>query len=228
MDKNVERGPTATAEMRNPLEMAFFTAATDRYDGRLGTASDKGGNISTVFYRMLYKDQLGGDFKVYSLYRNLVNPDETFDNHLALKKGDDTDDDEGLINSAPSSDRVTAPSNFLAENVYNLTVTYVFEYNDNSGNVRQKRVPVMLAGSDYDKVSITGNTIETEPIPLTGGGDDISGRARLVSVELGILVLNDSAMNVLDKKNFTDQEDFSELIKENSHYFTKAVVLPRP
>ncbi|MGJ8671951.1 PulJ/GspJ family protein [Rubritalea sp.] len=244
MDSNVERGPN-NAEIANPLDLAFFTAATDRYDGEVGpnSSKDNGGDISTVFYRLVYKDQLGGDFEVYSLYRMLVNPDDTFQEYLALKKsttdanGEEEDDDTGLEDNAPDSGIVTESENFLAENVYNMTVTYVFEYKDDMGNsdatddeIRQVRVPITLNG-DVKSLSITGSSVILNGSSLLKEqimtGDEIGDIASLVSVELGVLVLSDSAMNTLKHKSFSSDK-FNAFVKENSHYFTKSVILPRP
>jgi prepilin-type N-terminal cleavage/methylation domain-containing protein len=228
MDSNAERGPNG-AQIENPLDLGFFTAATDRYDGQIGTSQDKGGDISAVFYRLVYKDQFGGDFKVYSLYRQLVNPDVTFNSHLAIKNQNGEDDDEGLEKTAPSEATVTEPENFLAENIYNLTVTYVFELlNSTTSQLETVRVPILLSGSDNDEISLTGNTVTVKPGQLKdSSGNSVTSGVRLASVELGALVISDSAMNILERKNFTSSE-FNAFVKENSHYFTKSVTLPRP
>ncbi|WP_156817193.1 PulJ/GspJ family protein [Rubritalea marina] len=212
MDGSGELGPSQNAEIKNPLEFSFFTAATDRYDGQIGTNQDKGGDVSLVTYRLAYRDQLdpaGKSFPVYSLYRNLVNPDETFDTYLAQSSI------QSLVNGA---DVVNDTNNFLAENIYNLTVTFIFEYTLN-GNLTQKRIPVMQSGSQFNEVSVRGDSIEPQILP-----DD----ARLTSIELGALVVSDSAMQVFNNKRFKDNEAFAAALKENSSYFTKSVALPRP
>ncbi len=222
--QGLDLGP-ANAEMKNPLEFIFFSAATDRYDGEIGKEADKGGDISTVIYKLAYVDQLdpvGKTFPVFSLYRKLINPGKnpdspsesnTFDNYLAK-----TD-----IQTPASGEDVTNSNNFIAENVYNLTVTLVFEYTDSSTKkLVQKRVPIMTSGSDYSEVRIKGNEV------LTPGGTALPDDARLTGAELGILVLSDSAMRTLNKKPFTDQAAFAKFVKENSHYFSKSVILPRP
>lgn len=207
-------GPNG-AELKNPLDLVFFTAATDRYDGKIGDpVDDKGGDISAVHYRLVYEEQLTGGFPVYSLYRELINPDDAFDDYLAQS-------------SLPSSNNVIQNDNFLAQNVYNMTMTLIFEYQE-SGTTRQKRVPIMDSGSDYDEISILGNSIDTSPALQNDNNDDISGSARLSGVELGMLVINESGMNTLRNKNFPSPEDFNAFLKKNSHYFTKSVVLPRP
>lgn len=212
MDSNVDLGPDSNAEIKNPLEFVFFSAATDRYDGKIGSADNRG-DISAVIYRLAYQDPLGGNvFPVFSLYRKLVNPDETFDDYLA----------KDSIQGITTANDVINGDNFMAENVYNLTVTFVFEY-DNSGAIVQKRVPIMTSGSDFDEISIKGNEVETP-----GATSNLPDDARLVGAELGILVLSDSGMKLLNNKTFSEADDFAKFVKENSHYFTKSVVLPRP
>ena len=212
MDDTGDLGPSQNAQIKNPLEFSFFTAATDRYEGQIGTSQDKGGDVSMVTYRLAYRDQLdpsGKSFPVYSLYRKLVNPDETFDQYLAQSSI------QALVDGA---DVVDDPNNFLSENIYNLTVTFVFEYTEN-GITTQKRIPVMQTGSQYSEVSIRGDSIVPTIFP-----NDV----RLVAIDLGVLVVSDSAMKVFNNKRFKDNEAFAAALKENSSYFTKTVVLPRP
>ena len=40
----------------NASRLVFFTAATDRYNGALNTPQDNGGDVSTVGYRLLFRD----------------------------------------------------------------------------------------------------------------------------------------------------------------------------
>ena len=78
-------GPTNN-QSPNATRAVFFTAATDRYDGNLNTSADLGGDVSTVGYRLLYRDPVSdsesADFSTFVLYRQLINPDETFANLL--------------------------------------------------------------------------------------------------------------------------------------------------
>lgn len=215
MDSSEASGPSDNAKLKNPLEFAFLTAATDRYDGKIGEVEDKGGDISTVLYRLVYKDQLdpiGQTFPVYSLYRQLINPDETFDTYLAQE----------TIQGITNSETVTDVNNFIAENVYNLTVTLIFEYEKN-GVLSQKRVPIMSSGSDFSEVSIKGDGVSTP-----GASSTLPDDARLSGAELGILVVTDSGMKTMNKKKFKDSQKFAAFLKKNSHYFTKSVALPRP
>jgi len=172
-----------------------------------------------VIYKLVYKDQFDGisggtPFPVYSLYRQLINPDVTFDKYLA-------NDD---IQAEAAKEDVTNPNNFVAENVYNLTVTLIFEYTDTETNTLvQKRLPIMSNGSGYNEVRVEGDQVLTP-----GASSALPANARISGAELGILVLSDSAMSALNKKPFADQEAFAKFVKKNSHYFTRSVILPRP
>ena len=245
MDATEAKGPT-NAELENPLEFVFFTAATDRYDGEIGTPRDLGGDISTVIYKLVYKDQFEGSggkvIPVFSLYRQLINPDVTFNKYLG---------EVNIVKDLAEKEDVTDANNFIAENIYNFTVTLIFEFkNVTTGKMEQQRVPIMSSNPDlsqvrYEEIRITGlmvgkDNLSTAAIPKPqtpadiedSSGNNVASSARLVGAELGILVLSDSAMRTLNKKIFADdvdgKKDFAKFVKENSHYFSKSVILPRP
>lgn len=221
MDDNGDDLGPSSGEIKNPLEFCFITAATDRYNGNIGTDDDNGGDISTVVYRLVYKDQFDGEYPVYSLYRQLINPDDTFSDFLGLED----------LSDAVQSDEVIDAENFVAENIYNLSLTLIVEQTEEVNGVKRivrKRVPV-IDGGDVSEVRVIGAEIKGEDgeDPLEVDGEDLLASARIVSAEIGMLVLNDSAIRSLGKKNFTD-ESFAEMVKENSHYFTKSVLMARP
>ncbi|GAA5494842.1 hypothetical protein Rhal01_01006 [Rubritalea halochordaticola] len=209
------------AEMSNPTEILFFTGATDRYDGKIGTKDDKGGDVSTVAYRIVYQDQLNpgeNEFPIFALYRDLVNPDETFKKYLSeenLMSG-------GIYNSSDTSDQ----ENFLVENIFDLTITFIFEYQDNSGQTFTKRVPVTADGSGTNRLRIFGDRVEVGGSVL----NDPSGNkiTRLAGCELSVLVLTDSALTLLKNRNFSDPSELSKFLNENGFHYSKSVILPRP
>ncbi|MGE9268830.1 MAG: PulJ/GspJ family protein, partial [Verrucomicrobiales bacterium] len=164
-------------------EVVFFTAATDRYNGNIGDATDdKGGDVSTVGYRMEIKDPVSGssgDFNTFAMYRQLVNPDETFQNLLAQ-----TD----LTGAFGGID--TGGENFICENIYELSIVFLMEYTDSSNVVQQVRVPVISNGGVTD-FSIKGSGIETSPAKAE------LANARLVSADLSITVISDHGLGLL-------------------------------
>ena len=122
-------GPTNN-KITNASQLIFFTGATDRYNGDIGGTLDAGGDVSAVGYRLVYKDQISAndDYPVFSLYRHLVNPDVAFENCLAK-------DDLVATGEFNDTKDLTA-QNFLVENVYEFTVTFLVEYttSGSSGN----------------------------------------------------------------------------------------------
>lgn len=219
-DNGDELGPDvsgASAEIQNPIEFGFLTAATDRYDGNIGGADDKGGDVSASVYRLVFKDQMGGDRPVYTLYRKLINPDEAFENYLG----------QTSMSSEVNSDEVIEAENFVAENIYNLSVTILVEYTDTSGNLKRQRIPV-IDGSDATDISLKGDGLtDSNGTLLTINGDTIPKNASIVSVELGVVVLNEALMKSLNQKPYTDAS-FKEALKENSNYYSKSVLMARP
>ena len=67
------------------VDLTFFSAATDRYNGKIGDATaDLGGDVSTIGYQLIYQDPINPnssdeEFKTFVLYRKIVNPDKTFE-----------------------------------------------------------------------------------------------------------------------------------------------------
>lgn len=217
-------------EIQNPTELVFFSAATDRYDGRIGEENiDNGGDVSTVAYRLVYKDVFaGGKFPVFSLYRQLVNPDDTYNNYLSQPSLQDAFD------STDKADTLN-PANFLVENVLDLTVTFLFEYYVDGGNgvqtLETKRVCVSQSGSDYQSINIYGDRILVngeQPLKDRNNNKDISQSARLAGAELSLLVLSDTGMNALRNRKFPTEKSRQDFLKENSYHYGKTVLLPKP
>jgi len=216
-DSSNSEGPTVNSSMTNPTEMLFFTGATDRYDGEVGGNSDLGGDISTVAYRLAYQDQLNpeaNDFPVFALYRNLVNPDETFDQYLAQ---------EDLL-SRYSSKETLDSNNFLVENIFDLTITFIFQYEDGNGLTRFRRVPVIATG-DIREVRIYGDRVEVDGSELVD--DEGNPIVSLYSAELSMMVLSDLAMSSLDKQPIKNDKQLAEYLRKNGHHYSKSVILPR-
>jgi len=174
--------------------MTFFTAATDRYFGQVGTADDKGGDVSCVSYRMRYQDpiQSGGSSdrtKTFVLYRLLVNPDETFQSLLGEE--DLKNKFSGFVNE------VTEEENFVCENVTQFTVTFLVEVTRSGGEGGGNTVETarVTLGSDNsgDEFSLSGTGIDTDISADGFSVDEIKG-GRLTGVELSISVISDAGL----------------------------------
>jgi hypothetical protein len=240
---DAEKGPTGgignatQKQMVNPLEISFFSAVTDRYDGQINTAQDMGGDISMVRYRLIHQDLIDIDANtkpVFALYRQRINPDETFNEMLA----------KPTIDGIRDSSEIVVEQNYLAENIFDFTLSFNFEYKVTytdtstgikSSRVKYKRVAIQASDTDSDSLSIKGNSV------LVGGDSFITlvtsdlganesnpSSPRLAGADVSILVLSDGGMNGLKNKNITDKADFAQYLKEYGHIYSKSVIVPRP
>ncbi len=218
-----------TLEIANSSELVFFTAATDRYDG--ASADDPknvGGDVSCVGYRLIYKDPITGEsgnaspHSVFSLYRQRIDPDETFDNLLAQE------DLEAAYDNSYAQSSVDA-QNFLAENIYELSVTFLVDVIDaTTGVTSRRRVSVVSQNSieswntgAYSSLSITGDGLIA--IDTSGAEDEEIRDGSIFGVELGITVLTDKGMGII-KARPVEQHEF---LKEYGRQYSKTIILPK-
>jgi prepilin-type N-terminal cleavage/methylation domain-containing protein len=247
-------GPGADAEKQivNPLEISFFSAVTDRYNGQINVSGvDMGGDISMVRYRLIHQDLIGGATPkpVFALYRERIDPDYTFHHALANKKTPITDPvvysiDSDDLRDTPWTNRdmterpirdytsagIVEEQNYLAENIFDFTLSFNFEYTLVSGAKGYERV-VIQANGDNESLSIKGNEILVNIQPDGTGESPLPTGAsspRLAGVDVSILVLSDGGMNGLKNKNITDDADFAKFLNEFGHHYSKSVIIPRP
>lgn len=218
-------GPSGKdGQITNRAQIIFFTGATDRYNGEIGVDGvDMGGDISAVSYRLAYRDQIGDTadekYAVFSLYRHLVNPDKTFGvNGVAgLLAVDDLQ--VAYQNGFAAGDLVS--SNFLVENIYEITLTFLVEYTPSGSAISKiERVSLMQNGSGgYDEFRLKGNKIVAD-----GPQAEEIENGRIVGAEVSITVLTDRGLT-LAKKSGISRED---LVKKHSYHYTKSITTPRP
>ena len=209
----------------NASELIFFTAVTDRYEGKIGDpTADKGGDVSCVGYKLEYRDPIGGTgtaFETFVLNRLLVNPDETFDELLG---------EPDLVDAFSSySTKLSNVENFVCENVFQFTVTFhvqVTKTTSTGSTVIQ--VPVTVGQSPGDQVSdefsIKGTGIEADITSSAVTADELRG-GKLVAMEIAVTVISDYGIDQLRNRTFTavEQADF---LAKNSYQYTKLVQLP--
>ena len=208
----------------NALDLIFFSAATDRYDGKVGDpTADKGGDISTIGYKLVYKDPIGDDsqdkFKTFVLYRKLVDPDDTFKNLLGqadLKTA-------FTPYASGGAEPIDENKNFVCENIYQFTVKFHLDVQvtDAAGKTTTSHASVTL--KDGEKFIISGNRL-TGP-SITSITDDQLAGGRLAAVEVSLTVLTDGAIKQLHGRNFTDDQ-LSEFIAQNSYQYSKLIPVP--
>ncbi len=196
----------------NSAEIILFTAATDRYDGRIGTTDDLGGDISTVGYSLRYNDPInaaGAPFPTFVLYRKLVNPDETFRGIPPLLAQTNLQ-----TAFAPHQADIEEMANFVCENIYQFSLTIHLETAGTNTSVT-----LLQDGSSSDSsIRVFGDRIELVPAnPLIGDG------SRITAVEVSITVLSDNAANAI-RGAATVSDDF---IAKNSFQYSKLIEVPR-
>lgn len=222
------QGPTADKEIPNTSRIIFFTGATDRYNGKIGTGDDKGGDVSAVSYRLVYKDQISGgpptsegDFPVFSMYRHLVDPDEAFE-LLSVE------DLEQASDTKFSEAEDLAADNFLMENIYEFTVTLIIEVNMTtpSGGTVAHTVRATLKPDGVTELKLRGNGIDyTGTVELPNGINIDNVKAgRIMGAEVSITVLSDRGLTLAQRSGISREE----LVRKHGYHYTKSIVTPRP
>lgn len=226
--------PGERLKSSNASDLIFFTAATDRYNGKINTNEDKGGDVSCVGYRLDYKDPIdtagGGNYKTFVLNRLLVNPDETFTNLLGR--------DNLATAFSNYSTRLNSEENFVCENVFQFSVTFHVEVSKNVGSATQPRmqvfvVPISLgstnSGQTVDEFRIRGTGIFSPGLGAANIGstsisaDEIKG-GRIAAVELSLTVLTDVGIDQQRNRVFSGSE--GDFLKKHSYQYTKRIDVP--
>lgn len=219
-------GPNSN-QSPSALNLIFFSAATDRYDGQVGDpVEDKGGDISAVGYQLIYKDpisELTSDkYKTFVLYRNLVNPDLTFQNLLGQA------DLKTAFNpySQGGTQPLDAVENFVCENVYQFTVKFHVDVTvpDPADSTKTITKHVSVSLNSGEQFVVTGNGIESPPVSTVSTTELATGK--LTAVEVSLSVITDGALKQLQARNFSDEEKLSDFIAENSFQYSKLIPVP--
>ena len=213
------------------LNLIFFSAATNRYDGNVGDpAEDKGGDISGIGYQLVYKDPIRDEsddrYKTFVLYRKLVDPDDTFTNLLGQA------DLQTEFNAfAAGAESLDAVENFVCENVYQFTVKFYADVNIPDPGDATKTITknvVIDFNNDKNQFIVTGNNLTGTAVTasdLTSVTPDQLATGSLTAVEVSLTVLTDGAIKQLRGRNFND-EQLSDFIAENSYQYSKLIPVP--
>jgi len=212
----------------NAAELIFMTAATDRYQGQIGTADDLGGDVSCVSYQLQYQDPVKGteeeNSSTFVLYRLLVNPDETFKDLLGK-------DDLSTAFSTKYKDKVKEVENFVCENIYQFTLTYQVEVTQIAGTTTTT-VPVRVTLGETGagkELTLRGNGLEMPDVsvgkikPAVKSEELLAGR--LTGVEIGITVLSDAAVIRLAQEGLSDKVR-EKILAQESFQYSRTVELP--
>lgn len=201
----------------NASKLIFFTSATDRYNGQIGTTDDLGGDVSCVAYELDYKDPLvdgGKDFETFVLNRLLVDPKETFEKLLG---------EEDLTAAlGDSTVKIENPVNFVCENIYQFTVTFHVEVTDTTKTPAVTSIVPVTLGKDTKEFRIFGNKIDTD-YAGTSASLVLSGRVK--AVDFSITVLSDMGIDQLRRRTFSGTQQ-TEFLAKHSYQYSKLVQLP--
>jgi len=201
----------------NASKLIFFTSATDRYNGQIGTNDDLGGDVSCVAYELDYKDPLvvgGKDFETFVLNRLLVDPKETFEKLLG---------EEDLTTALDSSTvKIENPVNFVCENIYQFTVTFHVEVTDTTKTPAVASIVPVTLGKDTKEFRIFGNKIDTD---YAGTSASLVPSGRVKAVDFSITVLSDMGIDQLRRRTFSGTQQ-TEFLAKHSYQYSKLVQLP--
>lgn len=221
-------GPGGNASP-NAVDLIFFSAATDRYNGEIGVVGvDEGGDVSTIGYQLVYKDPIAGAtndaFKTFVLYRKLVNPKETFGSTTTPGTLGETDLESAF--SSVSSSPVDDEENFICENIYQFSVTFHVLVTQSTGSTTTTRsvaVPIGPTSSAADEFRITGAGIDTTFASSAATNDEIRS-GQVTAVEISATVLTDFGLQQMRQR--PSIPDLDEFIAKNSYHYSKLIPVP--
>jgi len=226
----------------NSAKLIFYTAPTDRYDGKLVIDNDPNkprdgavGDISCVGYSLEYRDPMadatsGTEIPTFVLYRNLVNPDKTY-KELLSKAKDSTGGLETAFDTAFGSEAQDT-DNFVCENVFQYTITFNVMVSRSSGTGISAPilVPVTLSsqGGGATEFKLTGGAITTNSTGISGVTAEELKTGSLTSVEVSLTVLTDFGMEQMRNRKFNSMSAQADFLAKNSYQYSKSVQVPSP
>ncbi len=211
----------------NASKLIFFTAATDRYEGKINTPDDKGGDVSCVGYNLEYKNPIDGSndkFSTFTLYRLLVNPDQAFASLLGKPE----------LNTAfqPFATTVSKLENYVCENIYQYSVVFHVEVTKNAGTATATKftVPVSLGptagGGRVTEFRILGTGLEVATSPNASVTLDELKAGRVAAMEVSLTVISDFGMAQLRNGAVLKGNSLAKFMAKNSFQYSKLVELP--
>lgn len=217
---NTEK-PDSGPDIPSAAKMVFFTAATDRYNGEIGTQGvDNGGDVSCVGYQLDWTDPLnsgtGDDFETFVLYRKLVNPDETFQKLL----GKTSDQLVPAFDALPQG--IQQDQNFVCENIFQFTITFNLEV-PSTTTPPGPPVPRQVVIQPDAKGGVSDFNITGQGMAIDGNVENLRS-AKLKSVGIALTVLADSGIEAL--RNSPARANDREWLAKNSFQYSKLVHLP--
>ncbi len=229
---------TASFQSSNAIDLVFFTAAADRYNGNIATDmnnqdrnQDKGGNISLVAYRLNYRSPFSaaagtGSSNTLILNRFLQNPDQAL-NYMGLQS----------LSISSMASALSDPANFVAENIFQFTLTFYVEVmpTATSGATppTPQIIPIIISSSSSNSavksLSINGSGIslpDAEDESVSGFSRAAIESGKLMAAEISVTVLSDRAVQQLQQRSFPNPAARGDFINQNSYQYSRMVELP--
>lgn len=239
-------------KMTNAAQLIFFTSAMDRnaaiksedkttYQNTLGRRREMQGDVNAVAYSLQYRDQildLEADgsytsFPVFALYRHLIPAYRTYDELMGQY-------DLQQVYKRFVLDS-TNPSNFLVENIIEMTVSFDVQYESKSSNSTSdktklpvqlvQQVPIMMAGSgsnavDYSSLFIYGDKLIASK---NSSEDSALKKGRVVRVSIALTVITDEGMTLVDQvRQGRKAPPLAEFFRRYTRSFVQQIELPSP
>jgi prepilin-type N-terminal cleavage/methylation domain-containing protein len=204
----------------NQVDLVFFTAPMDRYNGYIQTPKDKGGDVACVGYQLNYRDPIDtvGEFKTFVFNRMIVDPDQAFLKLLAKPN---------LLDAfSPYMAYIQEPNHFVCENIHQFTMTFHVEVSVPNGAatvIEPRQVTLSSSGSNAKSFKVKGNQIEIDQ------DDDLVAAGRIKSVEISVTVLSDAAIDLLRarfKSLSPSADDKAQILKKYGYQYAKRIEIP--
>jgi prepilin-type N-terminal cleavage/methylation domain-containing protein len=219
----------------NASKLIFFTSAKDRYDGKLGTPSDKGGEVSCVGYQLNYRDPISAGaaaLQTFVFNRVLVDPDNTFNDLLGKPN---------LTTAFSSySSQASDSKNFVCENVFQFSITFLVNVTTAAASgttpATTVNVPVIIGPTKGAltttsfKVNGAGIVADIDGVTFANGQTVTNAKlaaGKITGVSFSTTVISDFGIEQIKKRSFTDAQK-ADFIAKNSYQYTKLVPLSPP
>ena len=223
----------ACAPDRNPAVSSTPASMRSSYRDMRASSDKYQGDVSAIGYRLLFRDHIlnlparNGDtetFPLFSLYRNIVSPRDTFENLLCK-------DD---LRSSYSQYQSSEEKHFLCENIIELSITFTIQYldessgsGDESGSPTYLTMQVPLLSSNANR-GVRSFSLYSDHAEMEGGRN--LQNARIVSAEISMTVLTEEGVALVEQvrqgqRRAPKLEDF---FSRYTRSFSRSVALPQP
>lgn len=212
---------------RNPAVSSSPTARST-YRNALASSADYRGDVSAVGYRLLFRDHIlnvsarSGDsksFPIFSLYRQLISPQLTFQNMLGKED----------LRTAYANFEKSEEKSFLCENIVEMSLIFNIEYPNPDSPEDEvtfitRSIPVLSSSAHKginnfylysDRAEIDGLVIKN---------------ARVVSAEISLTVLTEEGVALVEQVRLGQRRapKLEEFFSRYTRSFSRSVSLPVP